>query len=61
MSRPCHPNATCTNTLGTYTCECEAGYEGDGLVCQGSTHYSVDDSLYNNNNVIYRDACMHVN
>ena len=34
MSSPCHPNATCTNTLGTYTCECDPGHVGDGVVCQ---------------------------
>ena len=34
MSRPCHANATCTNTLGTYICECDPGYVGDGFICQ---------------------------
>lgn len=35
MSYPCHPNATCTNTNGTYDCMCDAGYKGDGRNCNG--------------------------
>ena len=35
VSNPCHPNATCTNKNGTFTCECDAGYMGDGFICQG--------------------------
>ena len=35
LSNPCHPNATCKNTNGTFTCECDAEYEGDGFTCQG--------------------------
>ena len=35
VSNPCHPNATCTNENGTFTCECDAGYEGNGFTCQG--------------------------
>ena len=34
MSSPCHANATCTNTLGTYTCECDPEYVGNGFICQ---------------------------
>ena len=26
----CNRNATCTNTDGSYTCECKAGFTGDG-------------------------------
>ncbi|HEY5950286.1 MAG TPA: EGF domain-containing protein [Kofleriaceae bacterium] len=29
----CSPNATCTNTIGDYTCACNAGYHGDGVTC----------------------------
>ncbi|NOK18250.1 FG-GAP-like repeat-containing protein [Corallococcus carmarthensis] len=29
----CNENATCTNTAGSFTCACNAGYEGDGVTC----------------------------
>ena len=31
----CDTNAGCTNTIGNYTCACNGGYEGDGLMCTG--------------------------
>jgi hypothetical protein len=30
---PCDGNATCTNTVGSYTCACKTGYLGNGTVC----------------------------
>ena len=32
---PCHANATCNNTEGSYTCACNTGYYGDGVSCNG--------------------------
>jgi len=29
----CSANATCTNTLGSFTCACNTGYSGTGVVC----------------------------
>ena len=29
----CHENATCKNTNGSFTCECDPGYTGDGRLC----------------------------
>ncbi|WP_158627253.1 FG-GAP-like repeat-containing protein [Corallococcus sp. AB045] len=29
----CNENATCTNIGGSFTCDCNAGYEGDGVTC----------------------------
>lgn len=33
--RPCDVFAQCTNTLGSFTCTCYPGYEGDGFTCTG--------------------------
>ena len=32
---PCHLYATCTNTEGSYTCNCQSGYSGNGTFCEG--------------------------
>ncbi|XP_060050274.1 stabilin-2 isoform X2 [Erinaceus europaeus] len=32
----CHPLATCQFTSGIWSCVCEEGYEGDGLLCYGN-------------------------
>ena len=32
---PCHANATCNNTEGSYTCSCDNGFSGDGILCNG--------------------------
>ena len=31
----CDDNAGCTNTIGSYTCDCNNGYAGDGKSCNG--------------------------
>ena len=31
----CHLNATCDNTIGSYTCECVTGLTGNGITCDG--------------------------
>ena len=33
MESPCHVNANCTNTKGSFNCECNIGYTGDGMNC----------------------------
>ena len=29
----CHRNARCVNTIGSYRCDCNDGYVGDGQTC----------------------------
>ena len=35
-SHICDENATCINTIGTFKCECNNGYIGDGKTCEGN-------------------------
>ena len=44
----CHTQATCTNTAGSYTCECKPGFAGDGKkceTCKGKSVYSDEAGL----------------
>ena len=31
----CSSDADCVDTHGSYDCECQAGYRGDGIYCEG--------------------------
>ena len=31
----CDGNANCTNTEGSFTCQCSSGFNGDGETCEG--------------------------
>ncbi|CAB4007669.1 fibrillin-2-like isoform X48, partial [Paramuricea clavata] len=33
VSSSCHTNADCTDTVGSFTCQCKSGYTGDGFAC----------------------------
>ena len=37
----CHSQATCTNTIGSFTCACKGGYSGNGVTCTGSLINSI--------------------
>ena len=34
----CDGNADCIDTIGSYNCSCNTGYEGDGFSCTGYTY-----------------------
>ena len=36
-SHSCDTRAECINTPGNFTCECQSGYAGDGMTCNGKT------------------------
>ena len=38
----CDANAECTNTQGSYTCECNHGYTGDGFECTNINECATD-------------------
>ena len=35
IDSPCHASATCNDTEGSYTCQCNVGFTGDGFTCDG--------------------------
>ena len=32
---PCHTNASCINTVGSFYCDCKVGFLGNGFECEG--------------------------
>ena len=34
-SHNCHDNATCFNEPATFRCDCNSGFEGNGVTCTG--------------------------
>ena len=34
----CGANADCENTVGSFTCACVTGFDGDGVVCTGKCY-----------------------
>lgn len=51
LSNACNPNSNCSNTLGSYNCECNPGYSGDGKTCAGKQYISA----------YHHDMCMSTN
>jgi len=43
----CHIEAICTNTIGSYTCECQQGWAGDGIQCEGRNALKISGFQYN--------------
>ena len=52
-SKPCHANAECTNTIGSYQCKCNKGYTGNGTLCTGKYSRAVQ-YMRNMKNFRYR-------
>jgi hypothetical protein len=38
----CSDNASCTNTVGSFSCACNAGYSGDGVTCTDIDECATD-------------------
>ena len=41
-SNDCDVNANCSNSDGSFSCRCKAGFHGDGKVCQGTKQTSCE-------------------
>ena len=41
-SHNCHNKAVCTDTVGSYECTCNSGYEGDGTNCTSMSLIAPD-------------------
>eukprot|EP00795_Rhopilema_esculentum_P002768 gene2768-991_t len=48
----CSLNATCTNSIGSYNCQCKLGFSGNGLHC-----IDVDECLENSHNCDSNAEC----
>ncbi|CAB4015477.1 nidogen-2 isoform X2 [Paramuricea clavata] len=33
LMNPCHVNARCTDSEGSFVCQCDVGFSGDGISC----------------------------
>lgn len=46
LDSPCVPNATCTNTFGSYMCECDHPFQGDGFsLCEVPVNQTDEELL----------------
>ena len=42
LEDPCHSNATCNNTDGSFICSCNTGYTGNGTTCTSKLLFYVN-------------------
>ena len=40
---PCHDNASCINSIGSYECHCDSGFSGNGKNC--TSKYEKKESI----------------
>ena len=45
LSNPCNPNASCSDNQGSYDCQCNSGYSGNGFTCTGKQVYIEDKGI----------------
>jgi hypothetical protein len=41
LDDPCHQNATCDNTFGSFDCDCNEEFVGDGFNCEGELYSRI--------------------
>ena len=54
---PCGFNSNCTNTNGSYICECHTGYERNGKNCEGKVWYLSIKYLQRKPLIFLSDGC----
>ncbi len=42
----CSANALCINLVGSFGCECNTGFSGDGVNCTGESQYQLCARIY---------------
>lgn len=47
LDDPCHQNATCDNTFGSFDCDCNEEFVGDGFNCEGELYSRNGLSAWN--------------
>ncbi|XP_033643557.1 uncharacterized protein LOC117303459 isoform X5 [Asterias rubens] len=56
QSDNCSPDAVCNNTVGSYECFCNEGYNGDGRVCSDLNECNAENSCDSNSECINTDG-----
>lgn len=42
---PCDSHAICTDTSGSFICQCVQGFSGNGTICEGGVYFVIPTSL----------------